>query len=274
MTLLKLLSPADYFSIANGAIGALGILYFIDGGEKHIMIGIALIYVAMFMDGLDGAIARRFGSKHNLGVYLDSMADSVSFCFAPAVFVYKVFYDIAEGSAFENIDNFLAVATAISIATVGIVRLASFSYYKENKLHSFVGLPTPSMTFFVLTGGIIFRDYNYIILPATIVIVSLMLMNFPYPKITTRNLVLIAILGLLSGLLGAFMGALNIDHYKIPLMISFAIILIYILFPLITVISGKRMENEISTDPMKNEKASDPIKNEKTSDQVEAKQDI
>ena len=122
MSLLRMLSPADYFTITNGAIGVLGILYFIDGNDTHIMFGIALIFIAMFMDGIDGAVARRFGSKHNLGVYLDSMADAVSFCFAPAVFIYKLFYDISRGGALEDVDNFLAVATAISIATVGIIR--------------------------------------------------------------------------------------------------------------------------------------------------------
>jgi len=246
MTLLKILSPADYFSIANGAIGAVGILYFIDGGEKHIMIGIAFIYIAMFMDGLDGAFARKFGSKHNLGVYLDSMADSVSFCFAPAVFVYKMFYDIGRGSAFEDIDNFLAVATAISIATIGIIRLSIFSYFKENKLDTFLGLPTPSVTFFVLTGGIIFKDYNWVILPASIVIVCLMVVNFPYPKIVGR-FVWVSLIGLISGLIGALMGAFDYSYYVYPFIVSFALILLYIAYPLIHKLMGwPRKEQSIA----------------------------
>ncbi|MCK4614396.1 MAG: CDP-alcohol phosphatidyltransferase family protein, partial [Thermoplasmata archaeon] len=183
MTLLRHFSPADYVTITNGAIGVLGILYFIDGGETHILTGTALILIALLMDGLDGAIARKFGSKHNIGVYLDSMSDSVSFCFAPAVFIYKMFYDIDRGSALENTDNFLAVAASISIATFGIVRLSLFSYFKEDKLETFLGLPTPSMALFVLTGGILFQNYAWFLLPATIAIGGLMLLNFPYPKI-------------------------------------------------------------------------------------------
>lgn len=241
MTLLKMLSPADYFSIANGAIGALGILYFIDGSERHIMFGIALIFIAMFMDGLDGAVARRFGSKHHLGVYLDSMADAVSFCFAPAVFIYKLFYDISRGGALEDLDNFLAVATAISIATVGIVRLSIFSYFKEDTMKTFLGMPTPSVAFFVLTGGIIFQDYNHVFLPITIIIVSLMLMNFPYPKINTKPLIAISFIGLLFGIAGATMGAYDFDHYKVPFIISFATILLYIAYPLLMILAGKKV---------------------------------
>ena len=241
MSLLRMLSPADYFTITNGAIGVLGILYFIDGNDTHIMFGIALIFIAMFMDGIDGAVARRFGSKHNLGVYLDSMADAVSFCFAPAVFIYKLFYDISRGGALEDVDNFLAVATAISIATVGIIRLSIFSYFKENTLKTFLGLPTPTVAFFVLTGGIIFQDHSRAFLPITIAIVSLMLMNFPYPKINTKPLIATSFVGLLFGIAGAAMGAYGVDHYRIPFMVAFATILLYIAYPLLMFIVGKKM---------------------------------
>lgn len=251
MTLLKMLSPADYFSIANGAIGALGILYFIDGSDKHIMIGIALIFVAMFMDGLDGAVARRFGSKHNLGVFLDSTADSVSFCFAPAVFIYMVFYDIGRGSALEDPDNFLAVAAVISIATIGIIRLSIFSFFREDRLKNFIGLPTPSMTFFVLTGGIVFMDHHYAFLPATMVITGLMLLNIPYPKVEDR-LIPFSLLGLFSGLAGAILGAYDHEQYLYPFFLSFFVILLYIAFPVINRVTGwpKGLELERSDKKM------------------------
>ncbi len=231
MTLLRHFSPADYVTITNGAIGVLGILYFIDGGETHILTGTALILIALLMDGLDGAIARKFGSKHNIGVYLDSMSDSVSFCFAPAVFIYKMFYDIDRGSALENTDNFLAVAASISIATFGIVRLSLFSYFKEDKLETFLGLPTPSMALFVLTGGILFQNYAWFLLPATIAIGGLMLLNFPYPKIRGR-LVGISLIGVLAGLVGALMGIWDHPYYTAPLGLSFALILLYIASPI------------------------------------------
>ena len=253
MSLLKMLSPADYFSIANGAIGALGILYFIDGSEKHIMFGIVLILIAMFMDGLDGTVARRFGSKHHLGVYLDSMADSVSFCFAPAVFVYKLFYDLSRGGALEDMENFLAVSAAISIATVGIIRLSVFSYFKENKLKTFLGLPTPSMAFFVLTGGIIFQDHTTVFLPILIAIVSLMLMSFPYPKINTKPLIAISFAGLIFGIGGATMGAYGIDNYRIPFIVAFGIILLYIAYPLLMFLAGKKIA-EVEVDEIDKQK--------------------
>lgn len=242
MSLLKMLSPADYFSIANGSIGALGILYFIDGSSRHIMFGITLVFIAMFMDGLDGAVARRFGSKHHLGVYLDSMADAVSFCFAPAVFIYKVFYELSRGGALEDPDNFLAVAAAISIATVGIIRLSIFSYFKENRLKTFLGLPTPALAFFVLTGGIIFEDHGRVFLPVTMAVVSLMLMNFPYPKIATRGLISIAMAGLLFGIAGALMNAQGVAHHRILFIISFFIIILYVAYPLLMIMAGRTVQ--------------------------------
>jgi archaetidylserine synthase len=236
---LGILSPADYFSIANGAIGALGILYFIDGKTTHTMVGIALICIAIFMDGLDGAIARRFGSKHNLGIYIDSLADSVSFCFAPAVFVYMVFYDIGRGTAFEDLDNFLAVAATISIATVGIVRLSIFTYFKENRLENFLGLPTPAVAFFVLTSGILFRDHPRTLLPVVLLVTVLMLMNVPYPKIDRKWLVPPALIALLSALIGAIMGAYELDHHRVPFALAFIFIILYIGTPLFARLSGR-----------------------------------
>ena len=250
MTLLKILSPADYVTIGSGAIGALGILYFTDGGETNLMIGAALIFIAMFLDGLDGMVARKFGSKHNVGVYLDSMSDSVSFCFAPAVFVYRMFYDIHRGSAFEDIDNFLAVATSISIATFGIVRLSIFSYFKEDELKTFLGLPTPSMAFFVLIGGLLFQDHGRILLPIIMVIVVMMVLNYPYPKIRGK-LLGIPLMGLFPALIGIAMGIWDVPHYNILLAFSFIMILLYIISPLVLKIrdtngiaGGKLVEND------------------------------
>ncbi len=233
MTLLKLLSPADYFTIANGVIGAIGIMYFIDGGDTHILIGTALILLGILMDGLDGAIARKFGSKHNLGIYLDSMSDSISFCFAPAVFIYKIFYDMDRGSALGDIDNFLAVAATVSIATFGIVRLAIFSYFKEDRLETFVGLPTPSMALFVLIAGILFQDFGRVLLPIFIGVGGLMLLNFPYPKIRGR-IIAISLIAIGSGLTGCIMGIWEIDGYRFPLSISLALSVLDIASPIFT----------------------------------------
>lgn len=230
MSLLKLLSPADYFTIANGIVGALGILYFIDGGDVQIMKGAALIFIAILLDGLDGYVARRFGSKHNFGVYLDSMSDSISFCAAPAVFIYRMFYDIDRGSAYEDLENFFAVSASISIAAMGIIRLSIFSYFKENRLETFLGLPTPSMAMFIILSGTLFQDYSLILLPVIIGVGAIMLMNFPYPKIHGRFTGL-SLAGIFFALTGAFLRIYNNPWYWLPMGITLSFVMIYILSP-------------------------------------------
>jgi len=231
MSLLKLLSPADYFTIANGVVGALGILYFIDGGDAQIMKGAVLLFIAILLDGLDGYVARRFGSKHNFGVYLDSMSDSISFCAAPAVFIYRMFYNIERGSAFEDLDNFLAVSASISIAAMGIVRLSIFSYFKENRLETFLGLPTPSMAMFIILSGTLFQNYSLILLPVIIGVGAVMLMNFPYPKVHGKFTGL-SLAGIFFALIGAFLRIYNNPYYYIPMGITLSFVIIYLLSPI------------------------------------------
>src|SRR3990172_670437 len=80
---------ADVFTGLNGLCGFLALTYIIDG--RPVMASI-LLSIAMVLDGLDGAIARRFGSPHHLGHYFDSFSDLISFALAPAALIYFSYY--------------------------------------------------------------------------------------------------------------------------------------------------------------------------------------
>ena len=54
MTALKKLSLADLFTLANALLGFLAITYVVDG--KYELAG-SLIFAAILLDGLDGAVA-------------------------------------------------------------------------------------------------------------------------------------------------------------------------------------------------------------------------
>ncbi|HEY3488389.1 MAG TPA: CDP-diacylglycerol--serine O-phosphatidyltransferase [Gammaproteobacteria bacterium] len=49
----------------------------------------AAIFIAMFMDGLDGRVARMTNTQSEFGAQLDSLADMVSFGLAPALIMYE-----------------------------------------------------------------------------------------------------------------------------------------------------------------------------------------
>jgi len=145
--ILKLISPADIFTLMNFLCGVLAVMNSVDGGDgfRKAMFFIAL---GLIFDGLDGPIARKFGSSHRFGVWLDSLADAATFCIAPSILVYNMFKDPA-GNLFSSFQGFIAIISSVGISMFGILRLARFSFY-AHKWKDFIGLPTPAMASVVI----------------------------------------------------------------------------------------------------------------------------
>ncbi len=192
MAWVRKISPADVITLGNALVGFLAITYVIDGLWLQAS---ALIMAGVVMDGLDGLAARRWGSKHNRGEYLDSFSDTISFCIAPALLVYGVFYDGARGSAWVDPMNALAVVASTLIASFGILRLARFVQMDAGR-ESFLGFPTPANALFVIalvelfgtspaTGKVpALFEASLLVLLGSIAGAVLMITNVPYPKIS------------------------------------------------------------------------------------------
>ncbi len=189
MEWVRKISVADVVTLGNALVGFLAITYVIDGAW---LVASMLVLLGVALDGLDGLAARRFGSKHNRGQYLDSFSDTISFCIAPALLVYGVFYDTGRGSAWTDSMNALAVVTSTLIASFGILRLARFvqmDYTKE----SFLGFPTPANALLVVALVDLFGagnqkvpavlDASVAVLVVLVAAAVLMISNVPYPKI-------------------------------------------------------------------------------------------
>ncbi len=189
MKTLKLISAADILTMGNAFLGFLAILYIIDGDKTSIKYAILCLFAAMILDGLDGITARHFGSKHDFGKYLDSIADSISFCCAPAFLVYSIFYDASRGKFFSDSQNSLALFVSIFVALFGILRLARFSVGRQDKIDYFMGLATPANTFFILTFSFLIMDeiskvrVFYASLFFIIAVSLLMISDVKYPKL-------------------------------------------------------------------------------------------
>ena len=237
---IKKLSIADIFTLANGLIGFLAITYIFDG---KFLLASTLIICAIILDGLDGFMARRFGSKHSLGRYLDSLSDTISFCFAPSILIYAMYYDINKGTALTSFENALTVVASMFIVCFGIIRLARFAY-KEYKFNEFIGVPTPVTAFLITALCLLFGEGNantfsvqeqpYIVLPITIIISFLMISDVKYPKIRGKFDVICA-LGLILMLIPAFaliiVPARNLYTWvaRFSTMLSLILISIYII---------------------------------------------
>ncbi|UCE73036.1 MAG: CDP-diacylglycerol--serine O-phosphatidyltransferase [Methanomassiliicoccales archaeon] len=169
---------ADFVTLANGFLGLLAIMYIIDGNFR---LGMLLILVAIIADGFDGILARFFRREAGHGVYLDSIADMVSFCFAPSILLYGVYYDLDKGTSFQSLDNALTVTASMLVVLFGILRLARF-VEKGYKTKAYMGLPTPAAALFIVTLLAVVGN-QFVVLGLSILISFLMISRIDYPKL-------------------------------------------------------------------------------------------
>jgi archaetidylserine synthase len=170
---------ADIISITNAIFGILSIIFLfsnlIDSQDLRFRVSFSFILIAIFADGLDGIVARKFG-KSEIGEYLEAMADTTSLIIAPAIFTYFIYSDT---TSYFFYNNFYLLFALILFLSFGIIRLASFHILKNDKV--FVGFPAPASTVLLLTLSYFKIDFIYI-LPAVIIIGAAMVSNIKFPK--------------------------------------------------------------------------------------------
>ena len=132
-----------------------------------------LILLASIFDLLDGLFARLLNARSEIGEFLDSLADLISFGVAPA-FLY---YHHILGTEWYS----MLIVTLVPVAAA--IRLAKFNSKPEKELH-FRGLPSPSaglfLSFFVLGINEFIKveenEVYWLLIP--VIIGTLMLTNF------------------------------------------------------------------------------------------------
>jgi CDP-diacylglycerol--serine O-phosphatidyltransferase len=194
MSRFSKISLGDLFTLANGVLGFLAITYIYN---RSFLAATSLLLLSMLMDGLDGQMARRFGSKHTMGQVLDSISDAISFAFAPGILVYAELHDAASASPTFSVNNAVAITCAAAILATGLFRLARFSS-GGFQLDHFTGLPAPGAALVMILVCLLFgassgsedqRYYFTISTEPVLVIVSGLLISYlmsseiRYPKL-------------------------------------------------------------------------------------------
>ena len=171
------------FTVGNGLAGLLALLYIIDGGDG-LVIASMLIVIGVILDGADGALARKLGTSSEFGRKLDGICDMVTFCFAPAMLLYRSYYN-AGASSLTYPGNLFVVIGTVFVAGMGIIRLS----LQEPVHDRFRGLPTAALALTLIS--IIRLDGPEIFAVGGALLLSpLMLLDIKYPKIPDRLLVL------------------------------------------------------------------------------------
>jgi CDP-diacylglycerol---serine O-phosphatidyltransferase len=137
--------------VTTGAMlaGFWAIMQALDGDYWHACWG---LFVAAILDGLDGRIARLVKGTSAFGEQYDSLADLISFGFAPAIIAYSW--------GLQGFGKF-GMGVAFFYLTCAAVRLARFNTLigEESSRKYFTGIPSPPAT--GLVGGPIMIHQAY-----------------------------------------------------------------------------------------------------------------
>lgn len=100
------------------------------------------VYLAMFLDGMDGRVARMTSTASEFGKEYDSLADMVSFGLAPAIVTYQ--WGVERLSEYGAIWGRLGWLAAFLYAAAAAFRLARFNTNTETQdRRYFQGLASP-----------------------------------------------------------------------------------------------------------------------------------
>lgn len=109
---------------------------------------LALLFIVLgaVFDFFDGLVARLLGVSSPMGVEMDSLADDVTFGFAPASVVFVYMQGLDYPSYLIPVAEYIPYL-AFLIAVFSALRLAKFNIDKR-QTSSFIGLPTPANALF------------------------------------------------------------------------------------------------------------------------------
>ncbi|MDR2520886.1 MAG: CDP-alcohol phosphatidyltransferase family protein [Bacteroidales bacterium OttesenSCG-928-I14] len=138
------------------------------------------IILACFCDFLDGLFASLLRVKSKLGVELDSLADIVSFGFAPSCFVYAFLKSISNSIIIPYFAFLLVIFSALRLArfNIDIVRNNTF----------FRGLPVPSSALFWI-GFVTFFNSCYYNCISIVILTILLVFIFCFLMISSLHMI-------------------------------------------------------------------------------------
>ena len=151
MNLLKQIP--NLITLGNLACGCMAVFY---TSNNELVLAAYLVATGIFLDFFDGFFARILGVSGEFGKQLDSLADMVTSGVAPGMLLFQLLSP-------QQFDGFLADYQFL-IPYVGLLftlgaacRLAKFNI-DERQSDSFIGVPTPAATIFVMSIPLILQN--------------------------------------------------------------------------------------------------------------------
>lgn len=182
------LGLADVMTLLNATLGVVAMAAAVVGDPALVA---RLILLAAVADGLDGIIARTRGGTE-VGPYLDSIADVVSFGTAPALFVFAVARDTWMPLADQPARLAVAVAVPALFVVLSLVRTGLYTVYVGED-EDRPGIQNTLASSILAAGYLAGVTAVPVVLGATVVLSLLMVAPMPYPKLAARDALVMGI---------------------------------------------------------------------------------
>jgi CDP-diacylglycerol--serine O-phosphatidyltransferase len=194
------------------------------------------VVVGILFDFLDGFVARLLKVSGELGKQLDSLADMVTSGVVPGVIMAKLIQNnlFDELNAFD--DSFIGMSLIGLLLTLGACyRLAKFNL-DTRQSNSFIGLPTPAMSLFVISLPLI-QEYsdiefvqnlirnNYFLIVVTLLLTYLMNAEIPLFSLKFKDYSIRKNWIIYMFLISSLLLILILNYLSIPIIIILYIIL-------------------------------------------------
>ena len=153
----------NFLTCMNLLSGCLAVVFVFKGNIPvfSILVGVSLVF-----DFLDGFTARALKAYSPMGKELDSLADMVTFGLVPGAIMYHLFINSVPLNLYqEELWAQLLGFFPFIITIFSALRLAKFNI-DTRQSDSFIGVPTPAITIFVIGIALIINYDRFNMTPA------------------------------------------------------------------------------------------------------------
>ena len=180
----------NMITCCNLLSGCVAAMYAFEGAYT---IAFVCIIMGAVFDFFDGLTARALKVSSPIGKELDSLADVVTFGFAPAAMVFSWLRECADAH-FDMLVAFAMPFMAFLLVAFSALRLAKFNV-DERQTSSFIGLPTPANALFwgaLVLGGhdrVVAHPFGWVVVLVLVILFSwLLVAEIPMFSLKFKNL--------------------------------------------------------------------------------------
>ncbi len=202
LSLNKFIIIAFIFTSLNVACGLIGIIISLYYSSEYFFLPLQLLIFGAIFDFLDGKIAKMSPTESTIGIYSDSIGDTITFAILPGIMVLNA---PVIGNEFPKIAALLSLGIVGFYSLCGWARLVRFTFRPTAVYYE--GFPSPAAALFVGSSAMLaqFTEIEWIFWPNGVpltcitIVVGLLIVLTITPENTRGNVIPICKSALMIG---------------------------------------------------------------------------